>query len=90
MREATIRRWRYGPSRSIPARPTTAQDYFDAKARLADEQAATASNSRLAERWRHIAETYRGIAYRRRAFGTWPPPVPSVVSDDRKGHRLLN
>ncbi len=38
-------------------------DYFEAKARLADEQAATASNSRLAERWRHIAETYRWIAY---------------------------
>ncbi len=51
------------------------QDCFEVRARKADEQAALASTPRLAERWRHIAETYRWIAYHQKVFGRWRPPV---------------
>ncbi len=50
------------------------QHFFEAKASFAAERAVTAPTPQLAERWRHIAETYRWIAYHRRAFGKWQPP----------------
>ncbi len=51
------------------------QDYFEAKASFAEAQAEVAPTDHRAERWRHIAKTYRWLGYYRRAFGKWQPPA---------------
>ncbi len=51
------------------------RDDFEAKATFADDQADLAPTRQVAERWRHIAKTYRWIGYYRLAFGKWQPPA---------------
>jgi hypothetical protein len=49
------------------------EGYLDTKAAKADQEAAAASTPQLVQSWRLVAETYRWLAYRRRAFGKWQP-----------------
>ena len=64
-----------GGSAMVP-QPAQQSEYYEAKAVEADGKAASASTNGLAESWEHVAETYRWMAYHRRAIGKWGPLRP--------------